>query len=381
MPSLTEDDEDAQPVWPDYTNSPIYADLTPIPQNDGGPNALATIAYAPEYRTTSSYLRALMAKDERSDRALALTQHMIQLNPAHYTVWLYRARMLEELDKSIEDELVWLNGVSLKHIKNYQIWHHRQVLLTRLSEQIANGRVEGGARKLEDVMREELAFLAEMLDRDVKNYHVWSYRQWLVLRFDLFEGYGEIDEVERFVRLDIRNNSAWNHRWFLVFGRERDEAGHPTSFTVSDDTLDAEEDYAKAAIRLAPQNESPWSYLKGLTRKRGRPVGRTLAEFAREFADVTPGCAPEGIGRDVELPAAKVRSTFALDMLAEAYAAEDATKKEAEFAIRLLAERYDTMRRKYWEYRRMMLGLASPGKDEGKGKENAASAAATAAVG
>lgn len=57
-----------------------------------------------------------------------------------------------------------------------------------------------------------------MLDKDAKNYHVWSYRQWLVKKFDLWDA-GELQECVRFLNHDIRNNSAWNHRWFVVFGK------------------------------------------------------------------------------------------------------------------------------------------------------------------
>lgn len=70
-----------------YANDPVWSDVTPIPQDDGGPNALATIAYTDEYREASEYLRASMAANEYSERALNLTAHLIELNPAHYTVW------------------------------------------------------------------------------------------------------------------------------------------------------------------------------------------------------------------------------------------------------------------------------------------------------
>ena len=70
-----------------YSLDPAWSDVIPIPQDDGGPNALATIAYTNEYRETSSYLRAVMAAQEHSPRVLDLTAHLIELNPAHYTVW------------------------------------------------------------------------------------------------------------------------------------------------------------------------------------------------------------------------------------------------------------------------------------------------------
>ena len=70
-----------------YSDSEAWADIVPIPQDDGGPNPLAAIAYTEEYSEAMSYLRAVMAKDEKSDRSLALTEDIIRLNPAHYTVW------------------------------------------------------------------------------------------------------------------------------------------------------------------------------------------------------------------------------------------------------------------------------------------------------
>jgi phosphatidylserine decarboxylase len=34
-----------------------------------------------------NYFRAIVLKNERSDRVLELTEHIIRRNPAHYTVW------------------------------------------------------------------------------------------------------------------------------------------------------------------------------------------------------------------------------------------------------------------------------------------------------
>ena len=75
-----------------YSGSEEWADIVPIPQDDGGPNPLAAIAYTEEYSEAMSYLRAVMAKDEKSDRSLALTEDIIRLNPAHYTVWYIEKR-------------------------------------------------------------------------------------------------------------------------------------------------------------------------------------------------------------------------------------------------------------------------------------------------
>ena len=70
-----------------YEDSEEWQDVVPIPQDEGGPNPLAAIAYTDEYSEATSYLRAVMAVDELSERVLALTEHVISMNPAHYTVW------------------------------------------------------------------------------------------------------------------------------------------------------------------------------------------------------------------------------------------------------------------------------------------------------
>jgi len=58
-----------------------------------------------------------------------------------------------------------------------------------------------------------------MFEHDSKNYHVWSYRQWLVKRFALWDA-GELEAIEDLLEKDVRNNSAWNHRYFVVCGNE-----------------------------------------------------------------------------------------------------------------------------------------------------------------
>jgi protein farnesyltransferase/geranylgeranyltransferase type-1 subunit alpha len=114
---------------------------------------------------------------------------------------LYRAKTISELGISLKDEIAWLNPTALKHLKNYQIWHHRHTIIDAL------GSAEG-----------EPEFISTMLEQDSKNYHVWSYRQWLVKRFDLFDKPEELEWTAEMIEDDVRNNSAWNHRYYLVAG-------------------------------------------------------------------------------------------------------------------------------------------------------------------
>lgn len=203
----------------------------------------------------------------------------------------------------------------------------------------------------------EPAFLARMLSKDVKNYHVWSYRQWLVRHFSLWDS--ELPLIEAFLRDDVRNNSAWNHRWFLIFGRVMDPSKDSiikittpnalsktkTKPSIDPSIIQREIQYTQAAIRLAPQNPSPWNYLRGILTARGTGFS-DLVPFAEEFSNVDPDCEDE------------VRSTHALDFLAECYAERKETERAGR-ALEMLAKRFDPIRRNYWNYRRGVLGLSA----------------------
>lgn len=304
-----------------------------------------------------SYLRAVMAAKEYSPRALQLTDRIISMNPAHYTVWLYRFAIVEALNISIPDEIAWLNEVSLEHLKNYQIWNHRQLLLDHYYPAIATSDDEVRA-----LARSETDFIAQMLDLDTKNYHVWSYRQYLVRKLgqalwpsseaaapeDQEAASTELRGVSQLLNRDVRNNSAWSHRFFVVFsdpgqstpGRHATE---PDADAVPAAVVDRELAYAKAKIDLAPQNQSPWNYLRGVLVKGARPLSEAR-DFAESFVQHLGGEEKEEA----------VQSSHALDLLADVYK-EAGDRERADLALRRLAEKWDPIRRGYWGYRRKLL--------------------------
>ena len=190
----------------------------------------------------------------------------------------------------------------------------------------------------------ETAFLARMFAKDAKNYHVWSYRQWLVRHFSLWDS--EVPYIESLLQSDVRNNSAWNHRWFVVFARHTDPKKHSIMNGDADsevplETIEREIEYTKAAISIAPQNQSPWNYLRGVLRKKGLGLV-ALKDFAEQYADLE---------KEDE-----VRSSHALDFLADVYAEEEQKERSGK-ALEMLARRYDPIRKNYWDYRRSLLGL------------------------
>jgi protein farnesyltransferase/geranylgeranyltransferase type-1 subunit alpha len=175
-----------------------------------------------------------------------------------------------------------------------------------------------------------------MLAEDNKNYHVWSYRQWLVKHFRLWEGeagQNELDWVDSMIYEDVRNNSAWNHRWFVVFGCAEDAFKNEA-------IVKREISYAEAGIHKAPQNQAPWNYLRGIIRHANLPSS-ALKDFALEFANID---RPND-----------VHSSHALDLLADIYAEDQNTKEKAREALDLLATKYDPIRKQYWNYRKSLL--------------------------
>lgn len=332
-----------------YAQDPVWDNITPIPQDDG-PTPLAAIAYTDEYAEAIAYLRAVMARGEKSKRCLDLTEHIIKLNSAHYTVWLYRASIITAIGHSIADELEWLNAVSLANQKNYQIWHHRQLLIDHLYPSIFSSR-----SAILRLAKAEINFLTQMFAADSKNYHVWSYRQYVVRKLEIFPSQvddepNEIKSIETLIEEDVRNNSAWSHRFFLVFcdpatsteGKrqtERDEK-------VPEEIVDREIKYAENQIWLAPQNQSPWNYMRGVLRKAGRDIA-SQESFAVQFAKFAEGGLKE-----------EIKSTHALDLLAEIWAAKG-EKEKAETALSLLGDKYDPIRKKYWDWRHAELVAAT----------------------
>lgn len=238
---------------------------------------------------------------------------------------------MEALTIPPEQELAFLTSISLKHLKNYQIWHHRQVTVSRLPQ----------------LPEAEPDFLGMVLAKDAKNYHVWSYRQWLVNHFNLWADNdddttqtqqhphgpnGELKYIEKLLKNDVRNNSAWHHRYFVVFGK-------PGRGTPSADVIAREIEYVKEQFQIAPQNQSSWNYLQGVARKANIPLG-DLRPLVEQYANIDK---PN-----------EIRSSCALDFLADILADED-EKENASRALDLLAEKYDPIRKKYWMWRKSQL--------------------------
>ncbi|GAA6060079.1 hypothetical protein JCM10212_003040 [Sporobolomyces blumeae] len=325
-----------------WSNREGWQDLVPVPQDDA-PNCLVPIAYHEEYRDAMDTFRALVKKGEKSERTLEVTAHIIQMNPGHYSVWKYRADTLLELKTELVEELDLLDALVKYHLKSYQVWQHRRTIVLAL-----------------DDPSRELDFTAKALSFDAKNYHTWAYRQFVLCHF--FSDAErpprstqetetrrtvwaqELEYVEKLLNDDIRNNSAWNQRFFVAFD---------SKMGGGESVVEREIGFAKTKLAMSPNNPSAWNYLRGILTRFSIPLS-TVVPFATPLALNSPASMPPNeptVSDKAELPA-----WLAIEFLADAKS-EEAKKagqrdagEEAAALFRSLTE-FDPIRRFYWEYR------------------------------
>lgn len=140
--------------------------------------------------------------------------------------------------------------------------------------------------------------------------------------------------MDRLIAEDIRNNSAWNQRFFVL-----------KHYGFTPDVIQGEIIYAINRIRVVKNNESAWNYLIGILKQSGDGF---LDQFpiVQEFAE--------------ELYSSGVRSPYLLAFLIDLYQEqclneENALEKEnlSRKVYNLcdeMSKKHDVIRRKYWQY-------------------------------
>jgi len=314
----------------------LFHDVTPVPQDDGA-DSVCSINYSEEYILAMDYFRAILEKDERSERALKLTTKCLVLNPANYTTWHFRRRCLASISEgthAFEPELVRADLVLAEKLgggnpKNYQIWYHRRTLLEPfLSDKETKS----------DAAREELAYVSSVLAEDAKNYHAWSHRQWIVQLVSSPELWEEEKHyVHSLILQDHRNNSAWNHRWFVA---------HKGEDALTSQEYKIEAEYALRVAEMDPYNESPWRYLIGVLKEQIK-CSRDSTENVIEENEQKIVQVREELGKNTVDPYECSNLTSAHIDLLEIKSDCDSLLRAADLANGL-ATKYDIIRTKYW---------------------------------
>lgn len=289
-----------------------WEDVEPVEQDEGD-NPVCKILYSKEFKQLMDIFRAVIRSGEKSRRVIELTKEILDQNAANYTVWQWRRECLrasfrptQQQDNDVNssnshdgsngtstsnsngngtngihngdesfsggtevlfDELDFMDSFARDNPKNYQIWYHRRAVVEMMMT--AQGGVADGDR--------ELAFCAEVFEVDAKNYHAWAHRQWVISTFNLWSS--EISYVETLLTRDVRNNSAWNQRWFVV---------HNGPQGIDAATLQREIKFTISSILKVKDNESAWNYLRGLARHHRGDVANRIQKWCIETLPTQP---------------------------------------------------------------------------------------------
>lgn len=322
----------------------VFADVTPVAVIDD--DGVAAIDYSEAFQTAFGYMRAILQTNEWSLRTLQLTATCLPLNPANYTVWHFRRLCLEAVyhpttnDASrwdyIQADLDLAASLGGENPKNYQIWYHRRALLERLDpDAFATFCVS------------ELEYLRSVLALDGKNYHAWSHRQWVVAtRRDEAVWQAEVDLATMLIQQDVRNNSAWNHRWFVTHRGQLATA-------LSDSAEAAETEYALTAAAVDPYNESSWRYFLAVLKEQvfhledAATVITLLTTSENKMKSIE---AAHLLTKEDGTSQHSFHLTSTLIQILE-WKGDSESRREAIVLAEALANEHDTIRQAYWNFR------------------------------
>lgn len=139
------------------------------------------------------------------------------------------------------------------------------------------------------------------------------------------------------IRKDPRNNSAWNQRWFACH--------RAVAKPLELDMCRKEANFAIEGATMDPYNESPFRYLIGILREQSTSCKELSAEFYPKVE------ALQSVLVDAQRdPEACANWTSARIDLLEAIS-DDISLTKAMTLAEGMAERYDTIRNKYWKLR------------------------------
>lgn len=279
-----------------------WSDL-PLPTRPVITGELSPILYSQAYTEATRLLDAVvLSKERKTKRVVALTKAVIELNGSHCGAWQLRAEAVgcgdrgggekeergKEDGEEVQEDLEWLDAMTFRVGKNYQVWHYRQCLLPLClsSNPAALGTTKDEAGKKDKVMDyldHEKGIAKKVISGDEKNHHGWAHLIWVMGRTLLMltpasakNGIDtsaqtkrlmsavkeELGFVDGLLHKDVYNNSAWVYRYWLVTTTSR--ACPNLNLYSSTATEENELEYCLKAIQTAPTNEAAWNYLVGL---------------------------------------------------------------------------------------------------------------------
>lgn len=354
IPGFSDSDSDSDEDFDEYeplcyAKNPKWSDVVPVPQYDMSTLARVTcpIAYDDEYAEKKGYFRGLIAKLDRGEVTLSdprfheIAVDIIDDNPSEYTAWhylrLYTTANALTLDE-YRAELAFVDRVAEESPKNYQFWVYRESIIENILKRYPE------SVKREELATDELNWCAKLIKDDSKNYHAWDYRQWVIRYFATWNF--ELDYTEFLLDSDLRNNSAWTHRFFVLTHEaaaaaaakkeeEEEEGKKVEEVKFPKEMVEREIAFAEKYIRKAPaSNQSAWTFLAGV-------VERSESGRFADFPAVKKMC--------LEIEGSCPKSAYCVGMLVDIFD-EEGNEVERVERINRLVTKLDPVRKNYWEY-------------------------------
>ena len=200
--------------------------------------------------TACARLDELMRRKREKDyssESFVTSLELVKLNPELGLAWNFRREAILASDESarlVQEELKLLNSVMMDRqmTKSYCLWTHRRWLL-RLIE---------NKDTLNQTLQDEKILVEKLLHVDGRNFHAWSYRQWLRMHFASLE-WEDLQFSLHLIEADFSNYSAW----FL----------RRSCWKEIELVKDAELELIWNALFTEPNDQSCWQYHDWLVEK------------------------------------------------------------------------------------------------------------------
>lgn len=324
-----DDDEDEEPEeeWIPYHKREEWKDVTPIARNQvtdypTPEPPMCPIAKNEFILEVQGYMRAMLNADERSERALNLTRDAIRINKSDFIAWYYRRNILLSLARVdlFEEELKFIEYIASKSPKNYQLYYHREAVVSFLQKHM-------DPEAFVKLVDKDFNWCTAVICEDSKNYHAWSYRQWLVKSFpEAADIKKEKMYIDTAIRFDPHNNSAWNYRFFIRY--------KISGATVTQEEIMKDVEFVIEKASRSPNNAAPWNYMNSILElpeaKEDKVVLDRVKKFAEEACSKYIFCAHCAV--------------LLSDLLKE-----DSEKEQRLALLVKLRDSIDTVRAKYWD--------------------------------
>ena len=319
---IVDDDDVETPKddWVPYHDRAEWKDVTPVDQPQATPLCpIRKNAYVAEVQ---GYMKAMLNADERSERALNLTRDAIAISKSDFVAWYYRRNILLSLGRVdlFKAELDFIDQVASKAPKNYQLYYHREAVVSFLQKHM-------DAEAFAKLLDSDLNWCTKVIGTDSKNYHAWSYRQWVITSFPEASDLAKEKKFIAFaIKFDPYNNSAWNYRFYMRYIISG-------AAVVPEDVMEDLE-YTITLISRSPNNPAPWNYLDSLMALPCVREDKLFLARVKAFAD--EACS--------KYPVCSHCVVLLSDILGM-----EGNQEQRICLLERLRESVDTIRAKYWD--------------------------------